>query len=428
MELKELYAAMDDLMQKVKKSEPQLSDIYDSALCVLVTDNQHIYGGISGVVINNGNIARTHPEYQAITAMLVSGETCVEKMLTMDFKAKNVISPCQECINLLCRVNRNNLKTVICTSATTTALTEELAKNLKGTGNNAGGVVFPQDNMSVDSVSNDTFDGFDVPDEMPDGSIIDNLHVDESNPFYEPPIDKNLNAQQPQAVQPNYMYSQPNDVLQNQQPYMNNNPAYPNQMQQPNMQHYPGMPNMQQPGGYPQQMQQQMNPQYNQPYNQQQGGQFNNPNYYQQNPQQPNQQYNPQYNPQYNNQQYNPQFNNGQQNPQMQPNNQYGQQNPQMQPTGYLGQQPAPAYHQNNNSVLSQSYRTAAPSGGTSSVFKKRLSSYMNDNVAPGLPTGQENGDAQVLSKEDMMKQAREKKKMAKVDADFKKKMKKLGF
>nr|MDE5754541.1 hypothetical protein [Oscillospiraceae bacterium] len=113
MELKDFYHQSIKLMNDIKNIEPQLVSGSDSEFCLLKTDKQTIYAGVTSVRIRDGQIMRACPEFNAIMTMIASGETAVEELITVSFNSKEVSQPCPECLKLLCDTNPDNKDTEI---------------------------------------------------------------------------------------------------------------------------------------------------------------------------------------------------------------------------------------------------------------------------------------------------------------------------
>ena len=110
---KEFYNLAVKLMENIKRIEPNLTSSHDAELCVLLTDQQHIYAGIAGVKISAGQLMRACPEFNAIMAMIPEGENRVLKLITVSFAKREVSQPCVGCLNLLLRINPENRDTNI---------------------------------------------------------------------------------------------------------------------------------------------------------------------------------------------------------------------------------------------------------------------------------------------------------------------------
>ena len=127
---KEFYNLAVKLMENIGQLEPNLVAARDAELCVLMTESQQIYAGITGVKISAGQLMRACPEYNAIMAMIAVGETRVEKLITVSYAQHEVSQPCEGCLELLVRVNKDNVDTEIFTSMNETVKAIELMPQL----------------------------------------------------------------------------------------------------------------------------------------------------------------------------------------------------------------------------------------------------------------------------------------------------------
>ena len=117
MEAKEFYNLAVKLTEDIKNVEPQLVSGSDAELCVLVTaEKQAVYAGVTSVKVSDGKVMRSCPEYNAIMAMIPSGETLIEKLITVSFGSLEVSQPCEDCFQLLYRANQDNKKAQIFTA------------------------------------------------------------------------------------------------------------------------------------------------------------------------------------------------------------------------------------------------------------------------------------------------------------------------
>ncbi|MBR0484415.1 MAG: hypothetical protein IJJ69_06530, partial [Oscillospiraceae bacterium] len=71
-------------------------------------------------------IMRSCPEYNAIMAMIPDGETLVEKLVTVSFSSLEVSQPCAECLKLLYRVSPDNKDTEVFVAPDKTIKVSEL--------------------------------------------------------------------------------------------------------------------------------------------------------------------------------------------------------------------------------------------------------------------------------------------------------------
>ncbi len=447
MELVELYNQAVLLIEEVRKFSRQTADEENASLCVIVNENNEIYAGVSGLKISGGKVSRACSEYNAIMSMTYNGCACAEKMMTVSFADGSICRPCKDCIDMLCKADERNSQCEIavstensvkaCELETTdiTAFSDEIPENPVSESVPA----FSSEPISENFSFEEKF-GFDF-DDTPAEPVPTLASQNESQQA------ANMNEQN-NSFQ--FMEQQQfNGVQQNMngqfvQPYPQQSQGYP---QQP--QGYPQQPQgyPQQPQGYPQQPQ--GYPQQSQGYPQQPQG------YPQQNqgyPQNYPQQGYPQGYPQQNN--MNPQFvQPDMQNPQSQQysNNMQGYNQPYNQPANqgsfptnanpYYQQplnsqplqnvyphqpvSPVSSHYQNSSGVTVSQPLTSVPlSGEGKSKFRQRLNKFMNDDMPVSSVTKEESS----VSVSDIKKQVRDKKKMAKVNADFKKRMKDLGY
>lgn len=110
---KEFYNFAVRMMESIRQVEPNLVSGHDAELCVLMTDSQQIYAGVTGVKVSAGQLMRACPEYNAIMAMIPEGESRVVKLITVTFARRTVSQPCEGCLELLGRVNEENRDTQI---------------------------------------------------------------------------------------------------------------------------------------------------------------------------------------------------------------------------------------------------------------------------------------------------------------------------
>ena len=507
---KEFYNLAVKLMENIGQLEPNLVSARDAELCVLMTESQQIYAGITGIKISAGQLMRACPEYNAIMAMIPEGESRVLKLITVSFARHEVSQPCEGCLELLCRVNKDNVNTEIYTAVNYCVKASDLMPQLMNTAADditslapeetaeeavsetaaepakaeklpadvqaALDGAFPsekeepqQEKAPEESKPVDEFAQFGF-EEADDGSYVTHVEVDEDNPFNEttappppvtvatlanqqsapPPVSVMTpnNSQQASGYRQNSMYaSQPRPgqggmYATQSRPGQQANSSFnsapggvftpssqPQQSipAQQSVQFEPQQPYGQQPYGQPPYGQQ---PYGQQPYGQQPYGQqmpYGQQPYGQQlYGQQPygQQPYGQQpYGQQpYGQQPYGQQPYGQTQSMQFQPNPQYNQsvQSQQLNQSGQYASQPLPgSVYLNGNPSQTQSVPGSAPAKEAGSAFKSRLNAFVDE---PADKT-----DAP-LSKAEMLKQAKEKKKAAKIDAQFKEKMRKKGF
>ena len=173
MEIGAFYNTAKSFADRVKQEKPNYTEGTDSAICLIMSDKQEIFSGVTSVKFLEGGIAELHAEEAAISAMLAAHGSVAVQMITVDFANGNILKPCKQCLDLLTGINENNNNCEIAVTAEETVT----AMVLKA--------------QSADSdMANDFLAGFDVEtsSEPALGSPADfsaGFEVDESNPFFE---------------------------------------------------------------------------------------------------------------------------------------------------------------------------------------------------------------------------------------------------
>jgi hypothetical protein len=367
MEIGALYDTAKNFANLIKEAEPYYATAEDACLCLIVADNGDIFSGVTSTSINNGTPSPLAAEKIAAMSVLTAGAVA-KQLIVVYFDEFAFAQPSEEALSLLVsgKVENGACQVVLSPEETQTAAS-----------------LIP--NAAEDFMKGYDFDSADeTPAQQPAaqppvntlGSAAEfsnGFDVDESNPFYAAPSPENAQAAQNKGADPRFLYEQPND-----NPPMGG--GYPQQgyPQQGYPQHgYPQQGYPQQ--GYPQQgYPQQGYPQAN-PYNAAGG----HASVYQQ-----------------------------QGFPQANPYNQ-----------GTHGS----AYMQTSRSVPINSVSAGSvvlTSGSAGGAFKKRLSTYLDDDGAPA-PTGAEGiageSASSEMSLDDLKKQAKDRKKVAKAQQKLKK-------
>ena len=437
MDINSMYSTAKTMIDRVKAARPDaISD--DAALCLIFTENMEIFTGISSIRVTENDVLTVSAENNAIMSMISAQTLEASYMITVSFSDYSICIPDEDSLELLFRASDTNYNCNIVVSGTRMVEAQDM-ENFDAEETQPAAAENAPSPFADNFDSSDFNSGFDFDSVTPDQPVqtlgspaefVSNITQDTNNPFYEAPSDAptadqpvslnempQYNSEKPQS---GYMYGQGSVQIGGNSQYQNTNP-YQQPMQQ----------------GYPQQgMQQPMNNQYGQqpvnpygqpvnPYgqpqsmNMQQGGYMN--GYYQQ----PMQQGYPQ-------QPVNGGYYNGIVSGQYPQNN-----NPYQQSTQYQ-----------RNSVMVSSMSAG---GGKSSAFRKRLNNYMGDSFntdgestsvqlssansstlnqvqASANKVAQNMQEGKAPSIDEMMKDAKKQKKVAKVNADFKKKMKDMGL
>ena len=540
MNLQELYNTAVSIMKRYKASANKAELYKDKFVCVIFTEKERVYSGMSETKTEDDTITNTCAEYNAISAMMAANETRIKCIITVGFNDDKITLPCDKCKEYMLEIDEGNINSSVAISKSESVKLESILPSaLKKNGN---------DEAAENQSNNTSGDSDDFMNGKTTVDFVTDFKEDEENPFYEPPVQEKTessdtteekplcemytnkpaqvkvlfstpnhsvqnnmgipnqmqNAIPPQPSPQGYnnqmndynsmygnspMYANPqgnvdNNMYGNNLMYANpqgnvnnsmygNNPIYANPQGNVDNSMYGNNPMYANPQGNVDNSMYGNNPMYANPqgnvnsnsmygnnpmYAYQQENVNNNSMYADQANQQNMQNYNPyaQTSNQPNNSIYQPQ--NSEYSVQQPANNQYYSQNPyyNAQPVG--NQMPSPSqyfqapYGQAGNSYFAQPsgqtgmigssnqqqsvYSTGSTdqmqmNTGSGSLFKQRLNDILNTHT-PSLPaTNQEPTSMANLnepSKSDLLKSAREKKKLAKIDAKFAKKVKRKGY
>ncbi|MDY3214248.1 MAG: hypothetical protein SOW77_03095 [Ruminococcus sp.] len=486
MNLQELYNTAVSIMKRYKASANKAELYKDKFVCVIFTEKERVYSGMSETKTEDDTITNTCAEYNAISAMMAANETRIKCIITVGFNDDKITLPCDKCKEYMLEIDEGNINSSVAISKSESVKLESILPSaLKKNGN---------DEAAENQSNNTSGDSDDFMNGKTTVDFVTDFKEDEENPFYEPPVQEKTESSETTEEKPlcemytnkpaqvKVLFSTPNHSVQN-------NMGIPNQMQnaippQPSPQGYNNQmndynsmygnsPMYANPQGNLDNNMYGNNPMYANPqgnvnsnsmygnnpmYAYQQENINNNSMYADQANQQNMQNYNPyaQTSNQPNNSIYQPQ--NTEYSVQQPTNNQYYSQNPyyNAQPVG--NQMPSPSqyfqapYGQAGNSYFAQPSGQTGMIGssnqqqsvystdstdqmqmntGSGSLFKQRLNDILNTHT-PSLPaTNQEPTSMANLnepSKSDLLKSAREKKKLAKIDAKFDKKVKRKGY
>ncbi|MCR5167470.1 MAG: hypothetical protein K6C13_09660 [Oscillospiraceae bacterium] len=410
MDIDAFFKQAKQLADKAADQDPAVKDDPDAAFCLILNTEDQIFSGVTEKKADNNDNDSVPAEINAASGLMMTSNSKAKQMIVIRFSDSGIVAPCKEALELLLRADSTNGECEVVMSMDNSVNANEI---LNGT--SAGNTENTAEKSSLGAPA-EFVDGFDV---------------DTSNPFYEAPQaapapevqsfadNGGNNANNMNNGQgPQYMFNQPADAQQqgaagfNPYAYQQNqgyNQRYPQQQGYPQQGFRPqqGFPQQ----GYPQQgfQQQGMQQGFAQQGMQQQ---FPQQGMQQQFPQQGAQQF-----PQQGMQQGFPQ-----QGAQQFPQQGMRQQNmndpmaanpmninPNV-PSHYFNAAPAHSVYSNMNSSVYQgsSIMSSKKSGST---FKDRLNKFMDtDEDEPDVSA---NAQEPEMTKEEMLKAAKEKKKQA---------------
>ncbi len=118
-ELHNLYETAIQIIEKTISLGMSQEAIDSTTVSALLTDKGNIYTGINGNRLENNIPTKTCSEYEAITAMMMSGENRIIGIVSVLFKNRQVTVPCDKCRELICRINPQNITCGIMTDENT---------------------------------------------------------------------------------------------------------------------------------------------------------------------------------------------------------------------------------------------------------------------------------------------------------------------
>ncbi len=377
MEIGSLYNTAKNFAETLKQKRPELTQ-YDAELCLIIADTGDIYSGVSTVSINEGAVEDVSAAKIAVMSVVTAKHVIAKQLIVVSLDDFIYIRPDDEALGILVNSSVDNSSCEIVLSPDEAVTAASLVPA---------------------SEAPDFLSGYDEADLGAPAEFANSIDVDSANPF------NNETGNQDGA--PNSLYEHPEEAqMQGASGFPNINPN----QQQGYPQGYPqqggfpqGYPQQGFPQGYPQQGFPQGYPQQGYPQGYPQQGGF---------PQGYPQQGYPQGYPQQGGfpQQGYPQQGGFPQGMNAAPYRQ-----------GYTGHSVhggAPM----RNGVYQQSQSvsvTLTSKPGGESAFKKRLNSFLDTDDAD-MANGADSADAG-MSKEDMLKQAKDRKKIAKANLNLKK-------
>ena len=108
MDMTALYNIAKGFVNKIKHEKPAFAEGSGSALCLILTEDEQIFSGISGMGIQDGNIVNYPAESIALTAMFSAGKYRAKQIMLLSIEDCSVSAPCTECLNMLLHLDKDN--------------------------------------------------------------------------------------------------------------------------------------------------------------------------------------------------------------------------------------------------------------------------------------------------------------------------------
>ena len=244
MNLQELYNTAVSIMKRYKASANKAELYKDKFVCVIFTEKERVYSGMSETKTEDDTITNTCAEYNAISAMMAANETRIKCIITVGFNDDKITLPCDKCKEYMLEIDEGNINSSVAISKSESVKLESILPSaLKKNGNDEA-AENQSDNTSGDS--DDFMNGKTTVD------FVTDFKEDEENPFYEPPVQEKTESSDTTEEKPlcemytnkpaqvKVLFSTPNHSVQN-------NMGTPNQMQN-------AIPPQSSPQGYNNQM------------------------------------------------------------------------------------------------------------------------------------------------------------------------------
>lgn len=263
MEINALIERAKELANKVKEINPNLASQENSALCVIVTKDEEIFGGVNCICVNSGEVMEVSAEVHGVMQMLAAGEVVAQKIVKLLLKDGSFGEVSQESLDMLLRADPDNEKCEIVlneekvdTIGSIKHLKDGSDEFMSGFGEEDSedeleeeSEEFNEDSNSEENLEDseqtqqedspqeeqeeqeETEEGSDDSDEessdtqpvseqeeeqeevqqqqVSQAEFVNSVEIDESNPFYEPPVQKEESQDNQNAQQLEYLYEQP---------------------------------------------------------------------------------------------------------------------------------------------------------------------------------------------------------------------------
>lgn len=212
MDVNALYNIAKGFVTKMQNEKPALAAEPDAAICLILTNDDEVYSGVTAMGIHNGNIVAYPAECVALIAMFAAGKFKAKQMLILSMNDLSILVPCIEAVDMLMLLDTGNDECEAAISEERFVTVRQLMQD---------DVIEEEETEDMDSAEVNFFSGFGDDEEdgeaaavfeggfdesysAPQHAPVQNetsgnvqlgapvefasgVDVDESNPFYEPP-------------------------------------------------------------------------------------------------------------------------------------------------------------------------------------------------------------------------------------------------
>jgi cytidine deaminase len=123
------YSTATEYAEKIKSEKPNYVSDSGSAICLIKTDREQIFSGVTGIMFNGESIETVDAEYAAIMSMRIAGQSRAVQMITVLFEDLSVAKPGEDCLKLLLAANDENSSCEVAVSAEESVAADSLFEN-----------------------------------------------------------------------------------------------------------------------------------------------------------------------------------------------------------------------------------------------------------------------------------------------------------
>ncbi|MCH5192936.1 MAG: hypothetical protein J1F11_03175 [Oscillospiraceae bacterium] len=128
MDTAALYDIAKGFANKIRTEKPAIAAEAGGALCLVVSDDDHVFSAVTGIGVHDGLIAAYPAEFSAVAAMLTTGVSRAKQIMVISMEDDSVSVPCSECLNMLMWLDVANERCEAAVSEDRSVIVRELAE------------------------------------------------------------------------------------------------------------------------------------------------------------------------------------------------------------------------------------------------------------------------------------------------------------
>lgn len=218
MDIGKFYDTAKSFAKKIKEEKPNFVSDLNASVCLIAAENEEIFNGVTGLKLSGEAISVISAEKSAVMNMLVEGSVKAEGVIVVDCNSCEILKPTDESLKMLLEADESNENCEIAVSENAVQTIKEFLSADDSDTDDEEEEVQTEENAELDEDIEDAVseeadkaaqaeavDADETDDEgcLDDESAVDILSdlgepaefssgvvIDESNPFYEPPAEK----------------------------------------------------------------------------------------------------------------------------------------------------------------------------------------------------------------------------------------------